>query len=417
MDHTTRLALIRRVQLAFAVTRDAVTQASKDDVRPGSADAAPYTRPLVLQKVVAELSMLLGCVRGVSPSLTPTVDEIARELGPLARGFDHLARLCQEPALALDHAMAHIHLAAIGYPDEHTDRVLELIVREHSAGSPERLPFRDLESEWLQQMWRGSSSAPSPELLGRTCVARPLDALASTTTDLYIFTHVILHATDMGRRAVSWPRSEDAVVADAEAGIAAAIDADNFDLTTELLWAWPMMGLEWSPTATFAFDLLTAAQDEYGFLPGPEWSADTASELAIDERTAYCLRTSYHANLVMGLLCAAILRRGTGPFDTVRTVCGHDRFDDAMQAVINHGRLPRWQLAIAALDHTRQDTLVELVLTIAIRRASHQHDFDQLRRCLSLWLRLDLPHGPAVDQCLALLRRATMVACLGAGTT
>src|SRR6185436_1156553 len=131
------------------------------------------------------------------------------------------------------------------------------------------------------------------------------DALRASRYDVYAFTHLVLHATDMGQRPVQWPRGGAPLTADAEAALALALDADNLDLAAEVLWTWPMAGLAWTPAAAFAFALLARVQDEHGFLPGPEYRREVgkvgqSGEPGAAPWSRHALRTSYHSTFVMG---------------------------------------------------------------------------------------------------------------------
>lgn len=372
-------------------------------------------RPLVVGKVVAEAAMLLrgaAFLRESDDEVAGAIDGLARRLVPCARQDQVLATLCREPARAVDHAAAHIYLKDLGYPDPHIDRLLTEILQGEDVGGAERLPNHDLERSWLTQIWSGgiADAAGDVDLLARTCVARPLDVLGSTTDDLYTFTHVVLYGSDMGRRPGGWPRPTAEIAADAEAALAAAIDAGNFDLAAELLWTWPMLGLPWSPAAAFGFGILAAAQDEHGFLPGPGYSADACAQLAEDLRGEHVLRTSYHATLVMGILCAAALRPGCAPPVAVASGAASVRAIDAMMPLLGtHARATRWLGCFLDLDAARREQLSEFVLAIVLRRACASQDLELVRQSLDVALQCGLVDGPAIRQALALLRRATLL--------
>src|SRR6516165_907085 len=127
--------LIRRVQQSLDIAGSVVDAALRDGrldhpLKRTSSDPQiskifSQIRPLVVIKVVAEAAMLLRCVaflRHVDEQIASAIDDLAQKLILPARGKQLLAALCLEPALALDHAAAHIHLTDIGYPDAAVDR-------------------------------------------------------------------------------------------------------------------------------------------------------------------------------------------------------------------------------------------------------------------------------------------------------
>ena len=406
-----RADLVRRLLQALALAGRTLDAAlahhdhAVDDVLP------PSVRPLMLAKVVAEAGILLRCAALASVgdrALAEAVDVLAIQLAPLARGESVLVRLCSEPASAIEHATAHLYLADIGHRDDAFGRFLQEILGGECAGGAERLPNHALEHHWLEQIRSGAVAARQADaaLLAATCVGAPLDVLGASTLDLYAFTHVVLYATDMGRRGAPWPRPVDAIAAEAEAALAAALDADNFDLAAELLWTWPMLGLPWSPAANFAFRVLAAAQDDHGFLPGPQYA-----ELEPAQRDEGMLRTSYHANLVLGILCAVALLPERAPAQAVPAApAGAMPVDGLLRLLAPSSRSPRWLAMQAALAPDRRAALAPFVLSIVLRRAAAAHDIERVRAGLQAALEGDWADGPAVAQALALLRRVTALA-------
>jgi hypothetical protein len=437
--------LLRRVRqsLDIAARTLDLLDASADPCPAGAAPAAggcvppagAGRGPLIERKVVAETAMLLRGVAFLAASdhyIADATDTLARRLAPRARGDAMRVGLCLQPAAALDHAAAHIHLAALGHPDEAAERLLQDVLADRCAGAPERLPNHELEHHWLRQIASGAitDSPCDGTWLARTALALGLDALGSTTNDLYAFTHVVLHATDMGRRPVVWPRTLQSIECDARAGLAAALDADNLDLAAELLWTWPMAGLRWCPAAAQAFVLLARAQDARGFLPGPGYVDQEAAGLDGARREAYVLQTSYHASLVMGFLCAASLRPGRAPpapctqaapsplpvgsptklHEARASNPSTDLVDQVMSLLAPRPHPPTWERAWPWLAPAQRSALTDWVLTIVLRRAAASRDLPRLRAALALAVQTGLEAGPAMLQALALLRRATHLA-------
>ena len=240
-------------------------------------------------------------------------------------------------------------------------------------------------------------------MLERSSLGRPVDVLRCTTQDGYVLTHAVMHGTDLGSWSIPHPRPVDELLADLDALLGIALDADNLDLTAELLWSWPMLRLPRTPAARFAFDVLAHAQRQHGFLPGPGFEPATHAALPDAAGHAYVLRTSYHATLVFGILCAAMLAtdtttdlpRGSGPLRT--TLRAGRRGAGA-------------HLAARAAHCRRPDGLGRMLLAIALRRASDRSDLAAVRRLLELALALDLADGQAVRQSVSLLRRGTALA-------
>lgn len=405
--------LKRRVALAFEMAESTVVKAAHLSAAQ-SIDREPVSakkRPLVLTKVVAETVMLMRCaaaLRGSDRNIANVMARLAEAIASHARNESVLVDMCGAPWRALETATAHILLADLGYPDSALERMLAEILSADDVGGGEQLPSTDLESYWLRTIWRGPRDLErETQLLVRSCLSRPLDALGATPLDLYAFTHAVLHASDMGRHTIQLPRSVGALVDDADAALAAAMNADNYDLVAELLWTWPMLGLAWSPAAIFSFQVLAHIEDELGFLPGPDFNPMEHAQLTEDERQDYVLHTSYHTTYVMGFLCAAALRSRALP--QARLVdTGSDGMADILMPLFG-ARKPAWWPHLLRLEPPFRESLSAFLLTMLLRRASTARDYDLLRTGLRAGLSCNTPDGPAMRQSVALLRRLTIL--------
>jgi len=415
--HGQRGDLSARVLQAVHMARRVVDAAAAPAAARGSAPPdARGPAPLQLAKVVGESAMLMRVVDFLGAEdagLRAALDALAARLAPLARGEAVIASLCRPGGGAIEHASAHVFLADLGYGDEAFEHLLGTLLGDAPAAGPERLPNHELESRWLAEIRSGAvhRGPADAALMDRTCLAWPLDVLGCSTLDLYVFTHVVMYASDMGRRRVLAPRPVSEISAEAEAALAAALDADNLDLAAELLWTWPMLGLPWPAAATFAFEVLAQAQDEHGFLPGPEhaqWRPATPAGAEVDERV---LRTSYHATLVMGMLCGAALgpngANRAGPRKPARD---DGAVDDLLAALPPRPGTPRWQRVLATMARDRRAALASLVLDVWLRRAAAAGDIAQVRDALAAGLARGAGGRPSMRQGLALLRRSMAVA-------
>jgi hypothetical protein len=355
------------------------------------------------------------------PRIARTVDRLAARVAPLARGEELLALLCREPSRALDRAAAHLHLRDLGHGDDGVDRLLAMALHAEPAGGPERLPNHELEHEWLRSSWNRSFDPQRlAAMVERTCARGPIDALGATTADLYALTHVVLYASDMGARPVAWPRPLAELAADAEAGLAAALDADNLDLAAELLWAWPMLRMAWSPIASFAFGVLADAVDRHGYLPGPGDRAGTEPSAMAAADDPDVLRSSYHATYVFAFTAAVAAHTGCIPGGGAvgapqpSEIVAPGVVEDLLRLRRADERRPAWLDAFASMPAHRRPLVADLLVTSALRRAYARNDLGAVRQTLQIASAGDLLRGPAVRQATALLRRATVLAQLTA---
>ena len=363
------------------------------------------------------LLLFVAPIRKVDAHIPKLFDEIATLLIPYARGEHLLASICMEPGLAMDHAVAHLILSRVGYPDPGVDRLLAQALAMGGDFGPERLHHRRLEREWLGRLWP-VGQVPSrrdprktSRLLTESILGRPLDALGSSRLDCYAFTHSVIYASDFGTKRVKLPRRSSDISADATAALAFSLDADDFDLVAEVLLTWPLLRLEWSPSASFAFRVLADVQDELGFLPGLTFDRSHYDDLHRSQCMRYALATSYHTILVMGFLSAAALLPSRAPAASVPATRARTTGVTALLSLLDRlSARPRWQRNLAALSPRQQHSIAPLLLATVLRRAKEKGDLNLVRECLSVSLRHGLIDGSAASQAAALLRRSASLA-------
>jgi hypothetical protein len=401
--------LSRQVVLALGFARGVL-----DDIE--SAADSPLGR--IAQKVVAETAMLLYAVaplRATHPEVETACASLASRLVSLARSTEVQAALCLDPGKALDHAMAHILLDRLGHADVAFDGLLQGTQQVGRLVGPERLPHRLIEQTWLERIW--PHGAPSrrrqSETVAASALGRPLDALKASRADIYAFTHSVLYASDMGRQKLASARRRRDIEADALVALGFALDIEDCDLTVEVLWIWPMLGLRWHPAALFALKGLIERQDSLGFLPGIGFEAQRIAGMSPEQRERHVRATCYHTVYVMGFLCAVASRQDRLPhLASRRPKRGTSRGAGAVLLDLLQGDQHRreWCARMAERDAELQDAAAPLLLSVLLRRAAEASDLARLRLVLNAALQCGLASGPAPVQAAALLRRAQCLA-------
>ena len=326
----------------------------------GSLDSHPSL--LDPEKLLGEALLLLRATR--TEAQTTEWQTLYGATAPGARPADLAPRICRDPSRTLELAFSHVQLSDLGDHDPAIDAVLDLALAEEATG-PTPYVVPELQRQWLRDLRREQPDETAwRRLLSGSSLARPIDLLRCSTQDVYDLTHAVMHGTDLGLWPLTPPRNAIDLADDLDALLGIALDAENLDLTTELLWAWPMLRLPWTSAAGLALDTVLERHTRLGYLPGP--GLDPTRGPARTE----VLRTSYHATLVLGILAAAILRAGELP----------------------------------SADDTSLDAMH---LAVALRRASDTADIADVRRLLEQAVESGLAHGRAVQQAAALLRRIT----------
>lgn len=397
--------MVQRLCHALDIARQAMDRLSTngytDPLEPSN-----HVRP---EKVISETAFLvlgasLACKH---EEIRKRIRKVVELLLPCARSERMLLGICVQPALALDFGQAHIYLTRLGYPDEGFDALLHQSLASSARHGRERPPHRALEQEWLLGMMddgRAFSAREFALAARRSVLGRPMDILSGSREDVYAFTHALMYVMDSSLNRRPLPRSPRQILLEAEAALGRCLDEQDYDLGGEVLLSWPLIGKSWSAAAAFGFRVLMAVEDQAGFLPSPTTRLNRLAELSGTERTGYLLATAYHTAYVMGLLCAAALRRGEGP-QIPRSRSRISRPHPILEFIDANAAQTHWRVELEQLSVSERDSLAGLLFTIALRRRAKARDFAGLRELLILGTRLSLVNCPAASQTAELLER------------
>lgn len=373
----------------------------------GYVDAADSNQSVRAEKIVAETGLLL-----LAASLVPdedvaaTVEALARRLLPRARSDRMLMGVALEPAAAWDYAQAHVFLTRLGFPDPDFDSLLGESDAAQSALGRERVPYRQLERNWLRRgLTAPSISIENDRLPSANVLEHPIDLLAGTREDIYAFSHALMYIGDFGLRPAPWPRGPSDICAEAEGALGWCIDEQDYDLAAEVLLAWPQTGTEWNATSAFAFRVLASVEDRAGFLPSHTIRLERLRELAGDDHVDYLLASTYHTIYAMGLLCSMALKSGrvlSAPVPSAPTTRG---VAEQIEPFLRWERRPHWAEVYRQLTSMQRDTLAPLILGIAVRRCVDARQFSSVRQLLVVAQRTGLSDSPLPSQAAELLHR------------
>ncbi len=369
----------------------------------GHGEGAERIRP---EKVIAETSLLMLAAWASRPGEgnRRRIDSLAGDLIPWARGKRALAGLCFEPALALEFATGHICLKRMGLPDAVFDEALKRALGSQTAGSRERPPHRVMEQEWLRAGWGGRERETEKAALRQSVLGRTMDLLGGSLDDGYAFTHALMYASDFGMRRMRLPRPRPVVMLEATDLLARCLDEENYDLGGEVLLAWPLLGAAWTPEATFAFRVLMRAEDEAGVLPAPGLRPELRRELAGADPGREALAAGYHTAYVMGLVCAAVMRRGGIP-DGVHGRARRGAAGLMVRWIAGQGPGPLWLREMERLSEADRDALAGMVFSVALRRKVRERNFGGMLALLAEAHGLGLTDRPAASQAAEMLDR------------
>jgi hypothetical protein len=398
--------LIERLCHALDIAGLAVEHLAANGYRD-TTDPAKSIRP---EKLISETAILLISASSVAHiEIIERVKHVAERLIPHARSKRTMLGLCLEPAVAWDHALPHMCLTRLGYPNSEFDRLLRQSLGAQAHAGRERVPHRILEQEWVGIAWPEVTFRPrsaTRSTARRSILNHPMDLTNGTRDDIYAFTHALIYVSDFRLQPARLPRPRPVILAEAEAVLARCLDEQDYDLSGEILLSWPLTGKSWSAAAAFAFRVLAHVEDKAAFLPTPSTRISELKELEGIQRTQYLLATAYHTAYVMGLVCAASLRPGYAPPATIQsnTVApgAAKRFIHLLDA---DGPSPHWRDEFEQLADAEADALAKFLINVALRRRVARRDLGGLREILILAYALNLANIPAASQAAEMLDR------------
>ena len=359
------------------------------------------------EKPVAETAMLIyaASASGHRTDVASRVDELARLLVPHARSERVLVDIALHPALAFKFAVPHILLTRLGYRDAGFDDLLRSSITAHVRNGHDRPPSASLERRWISSLWTGQDPDAGWRADLQTSVLKwPIDILGGLRDDAYAFTHLIFYCTDFGFRPRRLPRRRSIIMGEAGSLLARYLDAEDYDLAGETLLAWPFTGAAWSPTASFGFRVLASVEDQVGVLPCGNVDIRRLTQLEGEERTRYALGMAYHTAYVMGFLCAASLRSDRAP---PLKIVGPQFKKSCLGRLLRHVDYDQghWQSKFSSLAEEEQRVLTPFLLDITIMQKCRRHDYEAMRKILSLACEYGITSSPMCRQAVELLER------------
>jgi hypothetical protein len=352
-------------------------------------------------KAGGELAMLLRMAQRVLPDNEDREElrTLAGDLAPLIRAPQVYRFLFLRPSRAPMHTLAHLCLADMGLPDEKLDRLARLALSSSVSAANERVPYRILDAAWTRHLAFGDAELDHPAI-SLSPLGAGVDLLQATTNDAYAFTHALPYATDFGR--ISLPEYVDRqnLLGIAEALAVKALDEDDFDLLSEVLMAPPILRLGWTPTLSFAWNVMERVWDEYGFVPGPGVPPAPENETRT-KQVRRVLGTLYHTTFAAGLCCATMIACESVPAAMQHGVAGD------LEAPPGKGTA--WKINWNQSSRETQESLNFLSLAFTLRRAVETVDLKGVREVLYKAAESDLLEHPLFMQALEMLERIDAV--------
>jgi hypothetical protein len=365
------------------------------DARFGNEDPEEYQK--LAGKAGGELAMLLRLAKRALPTEEDAeeIRALARDLAPLARAPRVYRSLLMRPSRAPMYTLAHFCLVELELPDDKLDRVARLALRSSVCAANERVPYRILDAAWTRHFAFGDGELDHPAV-PLSPLGAGVDLLEASIDDAYAFTHALPYATDFGRIALPQDLDLHNLLGIAEAVAVKALDEDNFDVLAEVLMAPAILRLDWTPTLTFAWDVLERVWKEYGFVPGPGLPPPADNE-SRTQQVRRVLGTAYHTCFAAGLCCSTLIACDAAPPDLGSGPPGE------IEAPPGKGKM--WKVNWNACTRQVQESLSFLCLAFTLRRALDDLDFVRVREVLQSAARVGLLEHPLFTQSLELLER------------
>lgn len=388
--------VVRALDLAATVLDEFGTTGFMDTERPALSFGP--------DKVIAESAMLAYAAAGASTGrrLTSAVAGVADRLVPLCRSRQALADAALEPHRAFKYAIPHLLLTALGSPDERFDDFILAQCTSARSMDADLAPVARMEQQWVMGKW-GRRAARTPGRLDvrGTALDKPLDVLTVSREDTYALTHMLFYVSDFARSpSVCVRRSKAAVLDDVRTLVARYMRLEDYDLSGELLMAWPELDAAWDPVSGFCFRVLADVEDRVGILPCGNLDPRRVAAMSPAESGRYTRATAYHTAFVMGFCCAAALR-GSPP---ERGVPSSERTEvvwPELFELVGHHR-GHWQPVFDTLTDAEKESLTPMLADMATVDSMEGRDYRRAGVVLGLAARGDV-EGPMQQRARAVM--------------
>lgn len=402
---------MRRLCLALSIAKRTIGILGEDGYWDEEAPEESFGR----DKPLAETAMFLHVASAVTglAQVKKGVDELSVLLAPYARSHRTACAIALHPTICFQLAMPHILLSQLGLRDRRFDRLIALSAESQAHHGREVVPHRALEEMWLKSLWSGTPPGPEFDAAALNSVLNhPVDLLWGAREDAYAHTHTFMYFTNFGYSRRSLPRPRSHILAESAGVLARSVLLEDYDLTAEVLMAWPLTSAPWTPAATFGFRVLADFEDRIGFLPAGNGVPEKFYRLAGNERSKYALAATYHTAFVMGMLCALALRPGNGPPYEITGPLVPAELIEELLSMIPSADTP-WQHTFRQLQPVERRALGPFLLDMALLTRGRSHDFSAMGRLLNIAVGHGLANTPLCAHTAELLHR--LAACSDSG--
>ncbi len=333
------------------------------------------------EKVVTEAAMLLYAASGADAhgEVRDRVDAIARLLVPLARSKRLLMEMVAHPSRVNKLVVAHVILSKLGSGDAEFDAAAWAQFSCAARIRRDAPVSASAEVSWVESLWKGNGPEPlNYPKVPASVLELPSDIAGGSRDQAYAFTHLLFYLTDFGYRSVPGIVDlQSTVLGEAEGLLARYLDAEDYDLSGELLMTWPLLGAQWNPAAAFGFRVLARVEDETGLLPCGNIHLARLEKLGGDEAARYALGTAYHTAFVMGFLCAISLRFGRNPPARI-SARGYDKAWVRELEPILEVDQGHWYPVFSECDDAEKGMLLPVLCQIAIAQKLRTQNYKSL---------------------------------------
>lgn len=370
-------------------------------------DAPWFVRP---EKIIAETAYLMVFAHTYCKfkKVSDKLITLAGVLKPLARSEAMLLNIALKPTLAFDYAHAHICLSYLGHKDEIFDHMLQKALDSQAAQGLERTPYRMLELEWLKSIWTGKlNRSELKKWIGNSCLNNPPDIFNENQDSVYALTHAIMYTCFVESKIDD--KNKQTLTDQLEVLIARYMDLHDYDIAGELLMAWQLFGLPFSPSVQFSLDCILKIDKKVGFLPAPGLDLAMIEGKEIQHRRTYIYSINYHTVLVMGLLSAVMHKKTEININLNANLEFPKELKNILVKETLESKERHWIDYFKEIDLTQRSQLIPFLFNIAICRAVQDKNFKLLQKLIEASNNTPLIDSLAFLQASELLERLKLV--------
>lgn len=294
---------------------------------------------------------------------------IALQLLPTVRNDQVLSAVVNHYPVGIEYIYVHICLTNLGLPDSRFDLMVDSFFNERG-GDEKKIALEILEEIWLKKQWapQNIDAALVKKTLADSALTETIDFTNVKTDDIHRLAISMFYAAAFSKNYRLFPGGKANIAENVEILLAICLEREAYETLAELLAGWALMGINWTPVASFSFNVLSMAVDNS------------------QEELSYLGTPSLSFALALGMLYCACLKPAAAPYRKILSIPGKKvsaaRFHQLLR--LDEQEPSYWINYFKTLHEYEQEALSSFLLDVLLMRNIHQQRYQTVSQLLNL---------------------------------